>query len=1202
MSLGDSADLLHQDTVNRQQALDLGLSLIVQAPAGAGKTELLTQRFLGLLARVDHPEQIVAITFTRKAAAEMRNRILKRLEQAGRPAPASAHERHSWQLAQAAMAADSRRGWALLANPDRLRITTIDALCASLVRQMPYLSQFGGTPRIAEKPDRHYQEAARRTLLAVEEVPAVATALAHLDNDAGKLQRLLVAMLAFRDQWLVHLPGLVTAGDQDLRAALRLDLVEGLRRLVERDLARAATALAATQTPELMAMARYAAAAVSLGDTPQAAPLLALRDWCRPLLGTVDELPRWQALAALLLTRSGKRTPRKVFGKDVGLAAEKGASDAPAISMHKAVLKAACAGLEADEVAWRALLGAASCPAPVYAEADLATIEAFVEVLIKAYANLWCVFQENGETDFVEVAGKALKALGEEGEPSDLALKLDYALSHLLVDEFQDTNRHQIALLERLTAGWLPEDGRTLFLVGDPMQSIYRFRKADVGLFLRAWSQGIGAIKLQPLKLYRNNRSLPPVVDWVNAVFPGIFPAAVDAERGMVVYSPAIATKQQPAPAIASGAFCHPLVIGAAVEEDADRGRDDNDEAVPAEADAAVSEDGDELEARRVLEIIDAEWRVDAARDIAILVRARGHLRALVREIRRHRPELRYEAVEIESLAGRQPIQDLLALTRAMVHRADRVNWLAVLRAPWCGLTLADMFLLARPQDADRVPAAQRPPLPTLWSLLQDEARLASLSADGQLRLSHLRLALGDALQYPRRVALRRQVESVWLRLGGRLCLDSAADQEDVDAYFRLLDKLEASGRFDLDGLEAEVGDLFAAPSTHQQAGRLKLMTVHKAKGLEFDTVILPGLHRKTGRDEQRLLLWEESGDSSGASHLVVAPYRRVVDQAAAADGVAADNSEAIRAYIDKLEQARLDQENRRVLYVAATRAIRCLHLLGVAKAGRDRKTGTQQLLKPVRGTPLAILWSCLGGDFAAALQQQLDLRQAQSRAGVEAAGQADFADFVPRLRRLRASALPQAAMSALPALAAAELGEGGPLFHAESALAPHVGTLVHRYLDLIVRQGLDAWDQARVRALGPYFEKWLRQRGHDAAESRLGMERVERALQNAIGDERGRWILRARPEAASELAVTSLEEGAMRNNIVDRTFIDDGVRWVIDYKTGQHEGGAVEAFIAAKRSEYAEQLARYAALFREEGLPLRKAIYFVDLNRFEIC
>src|SRR6187431_2116781 len=102
---------MSSDAAARKRALDPTRSFIVQAPAGSGKTELLTQRYLRLLATVEHPEQILAITFTRKAAAEMRNRILVAIEAAGDAAPDSAHKLTTWELARAVRVADVQRDW-----------------------------------------------------------------------------------------------------------------------------------------------------------------------------------------------------------------------------------------------------------------------------------------------------------------------------------------------------------------------------------------------------------------------------------------------------------------------------------------------------------------------------------------------------------------------------------------------------------------------------------------------------------------------------------------------------------------------------------------------------------------------------------------------------------------------------------------------------------------------------------------------------------------------------------------------------------------------------------------------------------------------------------------------------------------------------------------------------------------------------------
>src|SRR5688572_18366621 len=157
------------DFTARRRALDPAGSFIVQAPAGSGKTELLIQRYLCLLAHVEHPEEIIAVTFTKKAAGEMRERVLEALEHArAGKTPATEHEKLTLDLAAAAMARDIAQGWQIADNPSRLRIQTIDSLCAALTRQMPLLSRFGAQPESIEDASALYLEAARSTVALVE--------------------------------------------------------------------------------------------------------------------------------------------------------------------------------------------------------------------------------------------------------------------------------------------------------------------------------------------------------------------------------------------------------------------------------------------------------------------------------------------------------------------------------------------------------------------------------------------------------------------------------------------------------------------------------------------------------------------------------------------------------------------------------------------------------------------------------------------------------------------------------------------------------------------------------------------------------------------------------------------------------------------------------------------------------------------------
>ena len=1111
-------DFLEEDRLARGRALEVA-SFIVEAPAGAGKTELLTQRYLRLLAVVEHPEEVLALTFTNKAATEMRDRILGSLERAARNEwPEQVHKQLTYDLAQQVLAHDRARGWSLLGHPGRLRITTLDALCASLARQMPYLSRFGSQPGVTDDAEAHYATAARRTLEMVEsatpDAEVVAEALSFMDNNAGRLEKLLVAMLGRRDQWLHHASRIESG-------AMKAEVEAGFAALIERDLALVVDRLDAGWQSRLIPLARFAAANVP-------GVLDALADWQAPLAATIADLPRWQAVATLLLTGTG--TLRKALNKNIGFPADKAVKPQKDAMGELLADLAGVAGIEA------ALGQIGLLPYPQLSDAEWATVGTFSRLLRLAAGQLWLAFQEAGEVDFIEIAARAGLALGDDEAPTDLAQALDYRIRHLLVDEFQDTSPSQVGLIEKLTRGWMADDGRTLFVVGDPMQSIYRFRKADVGLFLRVRERGIGDIRLGHLRLFRNNRSYPAIVDWVNGAFPTIFPAADSPEAGAVRYAASAATR----PARADSAVVlHPLL-------------------------EREGEDGAEAEGRCVLDLILATRRDFPWERIAVLVRARSHLDALVAEIRRSAPELRFQAVDIEGLDGRQHIQDLLILFRALHHRADRVHWLAVLRAPWCGLSLADLHALAADDRQS-----------TLWQLMQDEARVARLSADGQRRLQHVRDIVGEAFAQHGRQHPRRWLEGVWLMLGGPRTLEAPTALADVEAFFRLVDQLVAARKLDADTLAAQAAELFAPPDPAGDA--VQMMTIHKSKGLEFDTVILPGLHRITGVNESSLLLWDEVAGADGDEHLLVAPLK--------AKGAAADEPTAYD-YLKKLEAERGAHEDERLLYVAATRAIRCLHLVGLATPDENKEDG---LKAPPAGSLLKLLWPGVAQPrFVAALA-----------AGSARAGSApafDAASFVPPLVRLIAPEI-DAALH-LPADLARPAGNAGAGDDPASGLSleASVGTLVHRCLELIAGQGLEQWPTTRLDGLTPAWQRWLSAQGHAAAEAASGAAEAIAAIETTLASAAGRWVLAAHPQAAAEQAWSSRAETATPggpasavNHVIDRVFIAAGCRWIIDYKTVR----APLAELAARAEGYRPQLARYAGLFGDDLLPLRLAIYF---------
>ena len=1104
------------DAAQRLAAIDPTDSFIVQAPAGSGKTELLIQRFLALLGKVNRPEEILAITFTRKAAGEMRARLLHALEQAQAARPEAAHAAQTWDLASRALARDRQQGWNLLDNPALLAIQTIDSFDAGLVRRMPWISRFGGPTAIAEDPELLYRQAAEGLLSRLGSnnpgAAEIALLLEHLDNRLDLLRNLLMSLLARRDQWLRH----VIWNDPE---AERLALQGALRYLVEAQLARLFESVPAELRPQLISHGRFAAN--NLAEDQQR-PLRRLREAQAFPNPVADDLPLWLGLADLLLTAAGSW--RKKLDKNCGFPADK-EGEAPA---RKQAMSALLDTLQHYPAAETLLAAVRALPEAVYPEEQWRILRALVGLLPLAVAELWLVFREQGSADFAEIALKALEALGSEQQPSELLLKLDARINHILVDEFQDTSYLQNGLLEKLTAGWIRGDGRTLFVVGDPMQSIYRFREAEVGLFLRARSGGIAGLPLTPLTLSANFRSQQGIVDWVNRAFSVVFPSREDASRGAVCYAPAAAVK--------------PALVGAAVSLHPLAERDDG------------------VEAALVLDVIQQARTASPHQSIAILVRSRGHLSQILQALRG--AGLRYRAQDIDPLEARPVVMDLLALTRALLHPADRLAWLTVLRAPWCGLTLKDLHALCALE-----------PLRNLPELLDDPLVLARLSEDGRQRATRVGDVLRRGLERRGRLSLRRLVEGCWLALGAPAALDAVA-VEDANRLFEQLDQLDHGGDLQsLDGLQQGLRQLFAAPDAEAD-GLLQVMTIHKSKGLEFDTVILPGLGRRSRQGDQSLLRWLEHPDCG----LLLAPI-------AQRDGQSRD---PIYDFLGRCLKDKEDLEVCRLLYVAATRARQRLHLLGHATRKQDGS------FTPAGGSLLATLWPALAEEFTARVQTTAGAAQVSAERPAVA------------LRRLAAGwSLPEFTGVPLPrakeltqASAQLQIEQRAAVFSGwEADTARHVGTVTHGLLERIARQGLDPWPLSRLEQESAGIRRRLGALGVPASELESACGKILAALRTTLSNQRGRWLLGFHPEAACELPLSGVVDGSLLQAVVDRTFIDDqNQRWIVDYKTSRPSAGqSLAAFLQEEGEKYHPQMLAYQGLFRQlEPLqPLRLGLYF---------
>jgi ATP-dependent exoDNAse (exonuclease V) beta subunit len=972
------------DQAQRDAALDPRRSFIVQAPAGSGKTELLVRRFLKLLSSVQRPEEILAITFTRKAAAEMRKRVLERLPNSGEIA-------------------------------HRLRIQTIDAFCAALTRQVPVMARFGAQPEIIEDASELYLEAAARVFKEFN--PASEKLLAHLDNDIPKATRLLADRLKDRDRWLRK------TGEAPTRADLEATLASERDRLLAR------------------AKALY----------PRAT----------------------EALARGYLTTKGEWTKRPVAPKEL-------------VSIP---------GLR------EALWAVYNMPPAQYDDRQWEALEAILALLKPAVAHLKVLFGERGQADFTEFAHGALEALGSVDDPSDLLLSLDQKISHVLVDEFQDTSLSQFELLTQLTSGWQEGDGRTLLLVGDPMQSIYRFREAEVSLFLQAKHSGLGSVKLEPIELSTNRRSQEGLVKWFNESFPLVLPAQEDQTSGAVPYLPASPHE--------------PALPGAAVTWHCGYDREE--------------------EAKKVVSIVR-----EASGSKAILVRNRAHLDEIVPALKE--AGVRFRALDIEQLGEKQVVQDLYALTRALLHLGDRIAWLACLRAPWCGLTLADLLLLSSGRSEEGGSEYT-----SGGALIFDKMRdVTHLSPDGQKRVDRVRSVLAPLVKNRLRGSLRERVEGAWLALGGPACVESETDLEDAEIFLDELERLEEAGEVDLAALEDKIDRrLYAQPDVKATKDAVEIMTIHRAKGLEFDTVIVPGLDRLPRSGPKPLLVWK----SLLPSGLLLAP----IDETGAGE-------DPTYQYVRELDKEADDIEAGRLFYVAATRARQRLHLLACAKADDDLRPK-----EPSKRSLLAKIW--------------WQAREHFGEAPADAIAEPERMPIHDVLHRLPAGfALPKAPTSVKWTAPDEGRQEEEIEFSWAGETARHVGTIVHRWLQRIADDELRTWDATRIDALRSRFAKELERRGIPPRYLKASTEQVGVALKNAISDERGRWVLGPHPEARSEHRIRVTGAAGANTYIVDRIFrTAEDVRWIVDYKTSRHEGADREGFLERERDRYRAQLEAYA-------------------------
>ena len=1066
------------DAEQRKLALDPLKSFIVQAPAGSGKTTLLVERYLTLLSQVNYPEEILAITFTRKAAQEMRTRILTLIATSDR-------------LANENLLQTKLKQWQLLDNPHRLRVQTIDSFCHHLVNRAPLLSKISNNFNIVQnyEAELYYRKAAEEVLYNSEYLGLLKPVVLHLDNDWERLTKLLIAMLQLRDQWLPQVIRVKQSENPQNLMELELDLVikENLSKIIEY------FPKALSQKLIIILQELYSIVGKELPDffeefyetitlntlTPEA-----MKNICNLLL-TKDF--SWRKR----VTRDQGFITRDIHNKNF----EK------KLKSLKAQMEALLATLSLHEDLRLSLENFLLSPPKRYQDQQWQVIQSLVQLLPILAAHLKVIFQEKKVVDHLEITMNATDLLGETDNPSNLALNLEHSIQHILIDEFQDTSPSHYRLIEKLIEPWQENDGHTLFLVGDPMQSIYRFRNAEVGLFLSVQNNGIANLKPIPIYLTSNFRSAKVIIQWINETCSKIFPPIANHILGQVSFKPSVALIEYDNPRV----NLKILTNG-----------DSQNEAT---------------ETLRIIKNIRSNYSPEET--IAVLVRSRIHLKATFKKLDEN--NLAYQAIDLELLEKNLFIRDLYSLTKALYDLTDKLAWLAILRAPWCGLQFADLLKISNGSGL------------TIWDNLNNFSVL-ELSTDGQEKLKKFSTIFTPFFELRRKLSWLELIKNCWLALGGPATAKDEKELEYAELFFQLLTDNDLS----IEYLEKKLSSIFIPQNN--SAANIMIMTIHRAKGLEFDHVIIPGINRPTKVDEYKLLLWYEQPKNLNRNALILAPISST------------NEKDLIYNYLKIIDQKRSFYETGRLLYVALTRARKSIHLIGSAIEDKP--------LKPSPGSLWEQLTPVIHPNFP-----YLEISSAQKNIDSPAKTE------LPSILRL-------ATKWSNPQSFTFPLNEHSPhLTQVTDNQSQILGEIIHFLLSQLSWQSLS--DNFTTNDL-EYWSKLLIQEGYN--EVKKGIALIQKSLKNITNDPRGRWILANHREAQNELKIATKISAQFSHYIIDRTFIDENnIRWIIDYKISNPNSNNLDQFLSNEAKKHRQQLLNYKKAFNllDPKHPTKTGLYF---------
>jgi ATP-dependent helicase/nuclease subunit A len=894
--LADGIPVSGEEFVRR--ACDPRQSAVVEACAGSGKTWLLVGRIVRALLAGSEPGEILAITFTRRAAQEMRTRLLddlKSLALADDEAIVASLRQRGMDTAAARAAIGPARDLYERVATARVPISmeTFHGWFWQLVASAPLGAGVPYAPALLETVDRlrtdawlHFTARLLRPEHAAERA-AWERLLDQVGDDSAR--RLLMKFLDRRAEWWCF------AGDDDGQAAERA--LAPLRTVGEhdpRDDLRAADFVEAIGTLAELWGTRLAALKTARDALERA------RDW----LGAAptDPAADFRAAREIVLTKSNG-TPTVALCPEPAAKRLTGAGEAERYAQAHGLVVARLAEIEADLCSWQALRlneSALACG----------------RLLIDAYQQLK---SQQQALDFTDLEWHAHRLLADPDHAAYMQVRLDARYRHILVDEFQDTNPLQWQVLQSWLAGYgereegAADDRPRLFVVGDPKQSIYRFRRAEPRVFDAArdlLARDFGAVQLRTNVTRRNAPALVEVINGVMAGNPLFQPQSTLADgRGAFVLLPL--SPPLPPPAVDEAALRDVLATPRAERDSESRYREGRvlaNEIAHWVAHTRVQERDGEREAR---------WS-----DVLLLVRRRTYLQQLERALRD--AGVPYVSDRRGGLLATLEADDLTALLGFLTTPTDDLKLAHALRSPIFAASDDDLIALARQPGAGWWPRLQA--VAAQWAASSGQGDGAAADEPALVRAARL---LARWLDAARVLPVHDLLDRIYFEGDLRRRYAAAVPtpmhaqvQANLDAFIELALAIDA-GRYpslprfidELAGLKRHAPEEAPDEGLADGGDAVRVMTIHGAKGLEAEIVAIADAHARAAADaESVLVVWPPQ--ATAPEHVSLVARGAAGRDPARADWFADDD-------------AQREQEDWNLLYVAATRARQVLIVSG---------------------------------------------------------------------------------------------------------------------------------------------------------------------------------------------------------------------------------------------------------------------------------